>query len=80
MDEPRSVINLEDPVGKAVGRTQPPRDPLNPEHSSIQRSIDFQKAFNCPGHPKGVFRFHSHEEADQAWVEARRNSRRHAGR
>jgi hypothetical protein len=32
--------------------------------STIQRAIDFQRAFPCRMPKRGVYRFHTHEEAD----------------
>lgn len=68
VDEPRTVINLEDPVGKTVGRTRPPGDPLKAA-SELQRTAT--KLLKSCGHrmpPRGVFRFSSHEEADEWWT------------
>jgi hypothetical protein len=57
------VINLEETIGKTVGRRTLP-----------SRSADYGLALQVslgqlfePRFPKGVFRFHSHEEADQ-WM------------
>ncbi|MGL5019675.1 MAG: hypothetical protein ACRDBP_16190 [Luteolibacter sp.] len=58
-----SVINIDDPVGKAVGRRRPP-NPLCTETFTVQRAEDWQKALPVRLMPKGVFRFKSHEEAD----------------
>jgi len=68
VDEPRTVINLEDPVGKAVGRTRPPSNPLKAA-GDLQRTA--ASLFKSCGHrmpPRGVYRFNSHEEADEWWI------------
>ena len=67
MDQPRTVINLEETIGKTVGRRKPPTDPLRVADSSIQRAIDYQRAFPCVMPKRGVYRFRTHEEADQ-WM------------
>jgi hypothetical protein len=66
-----NVINIDDPVGKAVGRRRPP-NPLCTETFTIQRAAEWQKALPVRCTPKGVFRFTSHEEADR-WM--RKNTR-----
>jgi hypothetical protein len=64
VDQPRTVINLEETIGKQVGRRKPPTDPLRVADSTIQRAIEFQRAFPCRMPKRGVYRFHTHEEAD----------------
>jgi hypothetical protein len=64
VNEPRTVINLEETIGKQVGRRKPPVDPLRVADSTIQRAIDFQRAFPGIMPKRGVYRFRSHEEAD----------------
>lgn len=66
-----SVINIDDPAGKAVGRRRPV-NPLCSEAYSIQRTKDWQEALPVKFPPKGVFRFKTHEEANQ-WM--RKNTR-----
>ena len=59
------VVNIDDSVGKVVGR----RANLT-ERNYIDYALGMQKSlrgFPRPGFPKGVFRFKSHEEADQ-WL------------
>jgi hypothetical protein len=65
VNEPRPVVNLEETIGKQVGRRRPPADPLRVEDSTIRRAIDFQRALPCRMPKRGVYRFHSFEEADQ---------------
>ena len=65
MDKPRTVVNLEENIGKQVGRRRPPTDPLRVADSTILRAIAYQRAFPCPLMPKrGVYRFNSHKEAN----------------
>lgn len=66
-----NVINLDDPAGKTVGRRRPP-DPLCTRTYTIQRAVDWQKSLPVRLVPKGVYRFTSHQEADQ-WM--RKNTR-----
>lgn len=60
--DPRPVINLDEPIGKTVGRRRPPL-----RNAGLQETIN--QVFTSQGHrlwPRGVYRFKSHEEAD-AW-------------
>ncbi len=66
-----SVINLDDPAGKTVGRRRPPNH-LCTKTLTIQRASEWQKSLPVRLMPKGVFRFNSHEEAD-LWM--RQNTR-----
>lgn len=68
MSQKVSVINIEESIGKTVGRRRPPSDPFSSESSSIKRTLDWQKALPVTMPPRGVFRFHSHEEANQWWT------------
>ncbi len=61
-----SVINIEETIGKTVGRRRPPNH-LCPKAHSIKRSKDWFKAFPVGYTPRGVFRFKTHEEADE-WM------------
>lgn len=56
------VINVEETIGKWVGRKKPAYP------SRIQDTgRDYYKALGFSVCPKGVYRFRSHEEADQ-WM------------
>jgi hypothetical protein len=57
------VINCEEQIGKVVGRRVVPPDPLQ-YASGLQKTL---WQLNPPRIPKGVFRFRTHEEADQ-WL------------
>ncbi|MFO1438614.1 MAG: hypothetical protein U1F81_09835 [Verrucomicrobiaceae bacterium] len=65
--QPRPVINVEEFIGKTVGRRVPPRDPLRISDSNKAAAIAWKKAFPYRGAPRGVYRFKTHEEAD-AWM------------
>ena len=65
--QPRTVINVEEFIGKTVGRRVPPRDPLRISDSNKAAAIAWKKAFPYRGAPRGVYRFKTHEEAD-AWM------------
>jgi hypothetical protein len=57
------IINLDDPVGKTVGRRRAPVDSL--EYAfGLQRTLNALAPLRVP---RGVYRFCSHEEAD-AWL------------
>jgi hypothetical protein len=57
-------INLEETPGKTVGRRRPPVDAFA-YGMQVQRAGASMRRSN--GLPKGVYKFHSHEEADQ-WI------------
>ena len=60
----KPIIDLQDPVGKTVGRRVAPTD-------SLKYGLGLQKSLRqiLGGYPvrRGVYRFHSHEEADE-WM------------
>lgn len=63
----KPVINLEEKIGKTVGRRTAP-DPLQIQAGEIANSEDWRRAFpRLWGTRPGVYRFKSHEEAD-AWL------------
>ena len=62
----RAVINVDDPVGKTVGRRSAP-DPLKLAGQTKNSQRAWRQALPTPFVPKGVYRFNSHEEAD-AWM------------
>lgn len=67
MDKARTVINLEETIGKQVGRRRPPADPLRVASDMNQLATGLLAASGHKLPPRGVYRFHSHEEADQ-WM------------
>lgn len=65
--QPRTVVNVEEFIGKTVGRRVPARDPLRVSDSNKAAAIAWKKALPYRGVPRGVYRFNTHEEAD-AWL------------
>lgn len=61
------IINLEEKPGKTVGRRKPPRNTLAVADDTKEHKREWRRAFPTPFVPKGVYRFHTHEEAD-AWL------------
>lgn len=64
----KPVINFEETPGKVVGYRQAPAEGL--VLNDAQRSADaraWKRAFRTLPIPKGVYRFRTHEEADQ-WL------------
>lgn len=60
--QPRPVVNVEEPIGKTVGKRLPPSG------AGLQKTLNQALASQKRGlGPRGVFRFHSFEEAD-AWT------------
>ena len=62
----KPIINLEGNIGKTVGRRTAP-DPLKTRPGEIADAEAWRRAVGVVRVPRGVFRFHSHEEAD-AWL------------
>lgn len=60
------IINLDDPVGKTVGKRRA-ADVLGTSVSEQEGKYEWCKAGLGLRVPKGVYRFHSHEEADE-WL------------
>jgi hypothetical protein len=63
----RTVINLEETIGKQVGRRGLPVDPLRVASDMNQLATGLLAASGHKLPRRGVFRFHTHEEADQ-WM------------
>jgi len=61
------IINLEETPDKIVGRRTALSDPLALEGRRKENMVAWRKAFGGLHLPKGVFRFASHEEADE-WL------------
>lgn len=59
-------INLEENIGKTVGRRLPP-NPLQIQADEIVDSENWRRAFGGVRVPRGVFKFRTHEEAD-TWL------------
>lgn len=63
----RDPINLQDPVGRVVGKRRL-RDAFGYGMKLQKAGASLSRAFGCAPIPKGVFRFRSFEEAD-AWMD-----------
>ena len=64
----RAIVNLEETVGKVVGRRHPPADGLAISASRpIADARAWKRALGTLPIPKGVYRFRTHEEADE-WL------------
>ena len=61
----RERPNAEFEIERVVGRRQPP-SPLSASDNRA-KIIEWRKAFPTPFIPKGVYRFESHEAADE-WL------------
>lgn len=61
------VVNIQEPVGKVVGRRVARKDTLALVPGEIEDVKAWRAAFPTPFVPRGVYRFRSHEEADQ-WL------------
>ena len=62
----KPIVNVDDPVAKTVGR-RTAVDPLRIVPGEKQAKIGWCEAGFFPRIRKGVYRFNSHEEADQ-WL------------
>jgi hypothetical protein len=63
----KPVINIEEKIGKTVGRRGAP-DPLKIQPGETADAAAWSRAFpSLRGVRPGVYRFHSHEEADE-WL------------
>ena len=60
------VVNIEDPVGKVVGKRRLP-DRLIASSQETEANRQWAATAFSPRIKKGVYRFKSHEEADQ-WL------------
>ena len=62
-----TVINLEEKIGKTVGRRTAPKDAFRAGMGLQRTGVALDKALGRKSLPKGCYKFHSHEEAD-AWL------------
>ena len=65
-DQCYPVINIEETIGKTVGRRKPRRG-LTLEGSRKVDMERWRRVHGGVGVPRGVYRFETHEEAD-AWM------------
>jgi hypothetical protein len=60
-------INIEENIERVVGRRTKTPDALSIANSNIAGSIAWRRAFGGVKVPRGVYRFATHEEADE-WL------------
>jgi hypothetical protein len=60
-------INVEEKIDRLVGRRTKTPDALSTATSNKAEAIAWRKAFGGVRVPRGVYRFKTHEEADQ-WL------------
>jgi len=66
--KPAAYVNAEELPMKVVGRRRPPANGLDLRTSNtIEDAREWKRAFNSMPIPKGVYRFRTHEEADE-WL------------
>ena len=63
----QTSINVEEKISRFVGRRTKTPDALSTVTSNKANSIAWRKAFGGVRVPRGVYRFKTHEEADQ-WL------------
>jgi hypothetical protein len=62
------IVNLEETPGKVVGRRKPSNDSLAVTEAQRGRAaLAWKRSFGTMRIPKGVYRFRTHEEADE-WL------------
>lgn len=60
-------VNIDEPIGKVVGRRRQSPSPFGAAAMNPQPSQQWRKAFGGIPIPKGVYRFRTHQEADE-WL------------
>lgn len=60
-------VNLEEKIGKTVGRRTGFANPLSMQGNTKEVMKGWKRALGVPSVPKGVYRFKTHEEADE-WM------------
>lgn len=64
----KTPVNLEETPGKVVGHRQAPQDSLAvTKAQQAANAAAWKRAFGTLRIPKGVYRFRTHEEADE-WL------------
>jgi len=73
----KTVVNVEETIGKTVGRRRPPADSMRVEQSTAAGAAAWHRALPALMPRRGtVHRFHTHEEAD-AWLINLQTSAKH---
>ncbi len=62
-----SIVNLEEQPGKTVGKRSAPADSFQAGMDLQQTVVDLGKSLGQGLVPRGVYRFQSHQEADE-WM------------
>ncbi|MDB6116911.1 MAG: hypothetical protein JWO08_692 [Verrucomicrobiaceae bacterium] len=68
MSESKTVVNVEEFIGKTVGRRRPPRDAMQMGMAMQNTTNQLLRSFGHQLHPRGVFRFRTHQEANE-WAQ-----------
>jgi len=63
----KPIINLEETIGKTVGKRTSPKDSFAYAMQLQETGAELAKSLGWPRFPKGAFKFRTHEEAD-AWL------------
>ena len=63
----KPILNTEEKIGKTVGRRVAPRDAFRFVMGMQKTAIELERTMCRSLCPKGVFRFRTHEEADE-WM------------
>ncbi|HSU57378.1 MAG TPA: hypothetical protein VLT36_25270 [Candidatus Dormibacteraeota bacterium] len=63
----RAIVNMEEQIGKTVGKRRPPSDSFAAGMELQKTAWELHKSFHSHWAPKGVYRFKTHEEADE-WM------------
>ena len=66
-DQTHPVVNVEENIGKTVGKRTGVARSLRVKEDSKEAAEAWRRALPSGGVPKGVYRFHSHEEANE-WL------------
>jgi hypothetical protein len=61
------LINVEEKIERTVGRRTGPRDSFRAGMQLQALAVDLHRSFKHRWIPKGVYRFKTHEEADE-WM------------
>ncbi len=63
----KPIINIEENIGKVVGRRTQAPDPFRVGMALQSLAVQLHRGFKVRWAPKGVYRFKTHEEADE-WM------------
>ena len=63
----KPIINLEEEIGKVVGKRTAPADAFRTGMELQALAVELHRSFKHRWAPKGVYRFKTHEEADE-WM------------